>query len=105
MDPLRIISILAITAIVLVIFTIIKGKNPTLPQMNTVSNAYKTKLDPSSPFTFQTKLNKKFKGFKNFLNKRIEFENKNGAPKDAKLLRGALCAVEPAFVTRFTNKW
>ena len=85
----RIISIVVITAIILVIFTVIRGKNPTLPQMNSVSTAYKTKLDPSSPFTLETKLNKKFKGFKDFLNKRIAFETKNGAPKDAKLVRGA----------------
>lgn len=86
---LRIISILAAAAIILVIATVIRGKNPTLPQMNSVSDAYKTKLDPTSTFTLETKLNKKFKGFKDFLNKRIALENSSTKIKDARLIRGA----------------
>ncbi|SEF65237.1 Glycosyltransferase, catalytic subunit of cellulose synthase and poly-beta-1,6-N-acetylglucosamine synthase [Halpernia humi] len=85
----RIISALILTVVILVIFTVIRGKNPSLPQMNSVSNAYKTKLDPNSTFTLETKLNKKFKGFKDFLNKRIALENSSSKLKDARLVRGA----------------
>lgn len=86
---LRFVLILVATAITLIIFTVLRGKNPSLPQLNSISKAYQTKLDPSSPFTFETKLNKKFKGFKDFLNKRIAFESKHAAVENTKLIRAA----------------
>jgi len=85
----RILVVLLVLITVIVSITILKGKNPSMPTMKSVGNSYKTKLDPSNPFTFQTKLNKKFKGFKEFLKKKISEDEESSLPVDTKRIRGA----------------
>lgn len=85
----RIILFSLIFISVLVIVTVLRGKNPSMPQINTVGNSFKAKLDPANPFTFETKLNKKFKGFKDFLNRRINLEKTITKHTNAKLIRAA----------------
>lgn len=85
---LRIIGLIAGLIAVIVALTIIKGSNPSMPTLVSTSDLYKAKLDPSNPFTFETKLNKKYKGFKNFLQQKIKTE-KNINYTDTKLIRAA----------------
>ena len=84
----RVIFILAICLAIIVGLTIIRGSNPSMPALKSVENAYKSKLDPQNPFTLETKLNKKYKGFKDFLKEKIENDNKISHP-NTKLIRAA----------------
>lgn len=86
---LRLLSIFIAIVAVIVVFTILKGKNPSMPAMKSVENSYKAKLDPTNPFTFETKLNKKYKGFKTFLQEKIAQEKKTGHHTNTKLIRAA----------------
>lgn len=85
----RIVSAVLIFITAVVVIAVVRGKNPSMPVMNSVGNSFKSKVDPSNTFTLTTPLNKKFKGFKDFLNKRIAFEEKSERPLDAKLIRAA----------------
>lgn len=84
-------SIIAVVIFIVIVVSIavLRGKNPSMPHMNSVGNSYKSKMDPENPFTFETRLNKKFKGFKDFLNKKIQEENRNSNNVNAQLIRGA----------------
>lgn len=78
-----------VLATVIVTFTVLKGKNPSMPVMNSVGNSYKAKLDPANPFTFETRLNKKFKGFKDFLAQRIAMDKNKARHTGTPMIRGA----------------
>lgn len=81
-------SILLFIGIVVAI-AVVRGKNPSMPQMNSIRKSFQSKIDPDNKFTFSTPLNKKFKGFKDFLQKKILAEKSAKSPVDAKLIRGA----------------
>jgi hypothetical protein len=49
---------------------VINGSNPNLPNIDAKARYYQSKLDPSNKLTFVSPLNKKFKGFKDFLEKK-----------------------------------
>ena len=49
---------------------VINGQNPNLPNISPKAKFYQRKLDPTNKLTFNSPLNKKFKGFKNFLEKK-----------------------------------
>ena len=88
---LRVLGLILLFISIVVITTVLHGKNPSIPSMMSVGDLYKAKADPDNAFTFETKLNKKFKGFKAFLNKKIADENrhKSAAAVNAQLIRGA----------------
>ena len=81
-------SILLFIGIVVGI-AVIRGKNPSMPQMNSIRKSFQSKIDPDNKFTFSTPLNKKFKGFKDFLQKKIIEEKSEKFAVNAKLIRGA----------------
>ena len=85
----RILLIALLLIVSAIAITILKGKNPSMPIMDSVGNSYKAKLDPENPFTFETKLNRKFKGFKDFLRKKISQEKDMKKQINTKLIRGA----------------
>lgn len=86
---IRIIGIIILFIGIIVAITVAKGRNPSLPALKTIENSYKSKLDPSNPFTLETKLNKKYKGFKEFLKERIKKDNSNHNHTNTKLIRAA----------------
>ncbi|MBS1571943.1 MAG: glycosyltransferase [Bacteroidetes bacterium] len=86
---IRVIGIIILIIGIIVAITIAKGRNPSLPALKTIENSYKSKLDPSNPFTLETKLNKKYKGFKEFLKERIKKDNSNPSHTNTKLIRAA----------------
>lgn len=87
---LRTIGFLAVFALVVAIITIVRASNPTLPDLNDAASAFKKKTDPDNPFTFTTPQNKKYKGFKDFLFKRISGEHSVSRDTSTKTrIRGA----------------
>lgn len=86
---IRIVTAVLILILLIVAVAVYNGKNPLMPTVKSIGNSFKSKVDPSNTFTLATPLNKKFKGFKDFLNKRIAYEEKNQSLTDAKLIRSA----------------
>ena len=88
----RIILFILIFILAIVVLAIINGTNPNLPNLNEKSRYYQSKLDPTNKLTFVSPLNKKFKGFKDFLEKKQQ-EDSLAKIRDKKinasLIRGA----------------
>ncbi|MFT3703774.1 MAG: polysaccharide deacetylase family protein [Agriterribacter sp.] len=66
----RIISAIAILLIAVLVLALIRGYNPSLPNLEAKAKIFETKLDPSNPLTISSSQNKKYKGFKDFLEQR-----------------------------------
>ena len=71
----RVLLFIATFLIVVITLALMNGKNPSLPNALDKNKFYQSKLDPSQKFTLTTAENKKYKGFKDLLEKR-KLENK-----------------------------
>lgn len=67
----RVILFLILFFLIVTSLAVIYDKNPALPNLNYKKQAYQNKLDPSNSLTFSSRENKKFSGFKNFLEKKM----------------------------------
>jgi len=88
----RIILFIAIFLLAVTVLAIINGSNPNMPNLNDRSKYYQSKLDPTNKLTLETPLNKKFKGFKDFLEKKQKEDSLariNSTKLNASLIRGA----------------
>ncbi|MGE5108204.1 MAG: polysaccharide deacetylase family protein, partial [Sphingobacteriales bacterium] len=66
----RVLMMVFLFFIVVLVLALIRGFNPSLPNLEEKGKEYANKLDPSKPFTFTSKENKKYKGIKDFLAKK-----------------------------------
>ncbi|MEO7307592.1 MAG: glycosyltransferase [Ferruginibacter sp.] len=66
----RIILLILLFLLSVLILAVINGRNPDLPNIRSKARYYRNKLDPDNRLTFNSPLNKKFKGFKDFLEKK-----------------------------------
>ena len=88
----RIILFIVVFLLAVVVLAIINGANPNLPNLNEKSKYYQSKLDPSNKLTLESPLNKKFKGFKDFLEKKQREDSiakVTNTKINASLIRGA----------------
>ncbi|WHF52431.1 glycosyltransferase [Chryseobacterium gotjawalense] len=74
---------------VVVVIAVLRGTNPSMPQLNSIGKSFESKINPDNEFTLATPLNKKFKGFKDFLQKRIMDEKTAARAINTKLIRAA----------------
>lgn len=63
----RIIATVILFLLSVLVLAIIRGQKPNLPNLNEKAKAYESKLDPANKLTFASPLNKKYKGFKEYL--------------------------------------
>lgn len=66
----RVISFIAVFFLTITVLAVINANNPSLPNLNAKSKAYKAILDPRIKLVFGSAANKKYKGFKDFLSKK-----------------------------------
>ncbi|MBI3719976.1 MAG: glycosyltransferase [Sphingobacteriales bacterium] len=66
----RILLMIFLFLLVVLVFAMIRGINPSIPNLEEKGREYANKLDPSKPLTFSSKENKKYKGIKDFLAKK-----------------------------------
>jgi poly-beta-1,6 N-acetyl-D-glucosamine synthase len=66
----RIMLLIFLFLLTVLVLAVINGRSPGLPNINSKAKYYQSKLDPTNKLTFISPLNKKFKGFKDFLEKR-----------------------------------
>ena len=85
----RILLFISIFLIVVVALAVINGNNPSLPDVRDKARFYQNKLDPTDRFTFGTAQNKKYKGFKDLLDKRKQESNGGQNMAPANLIRSA----------------
>lgn len=83
----RILLFIITFLIVVVTLALINGKNPSLPNELDKNKFYQSKLDPSEKLTFSTAQNKKYKGFKDLLEKRKLDKSSTGSKVSASLIR------------------
>jgi poly-beta-1,6 N-acetyl-D-glucosamine synthase len=94
----RIIATIILFLMAVLVLAIIRGQNPNLPNLNEKAKAYQAKLDPSNKLTFESRLNKKYKGFKEYLWNKQKEDSINRALKHA--LKTSL--IRSAFYTPWT---
>ena len=99
----RIILMIVLFFIVVLAIALISGNNPSIPNLEAKSKAYQQKLDPTNPLTLSQHFTKKYKGFKDFLDKKI----KEDSIKTLKLRTDksiAIPNIRAAFYTPWTGK-
>ncbi len=83
----RVLLIIFLFLIVVVTLAVINGANPSLPNQLDKSKYYQSKLDPTNNLTFSTAQNKKYKGFKDLLDKKKSISGVNPSHVSASLIR------------------
>ncbi|MEO6812641.1 MAG: glycosyltransferase [Ginsengibacter sp.] len=92
----RVFGAIGIFSFVVLGIAIYSGSLPSLPNMEAKAREYQTTLDPSNPLVLKNNQNQKFKGFKDFLFKKLKADSlkriKNGGISKANnlsVIRGA----------------
>src|SRR5438132_1038896 len=68
----RIVAMILIFLLIVLLLTLIRGTNPSIPNLELKGRTYQSKLDPANPLTISDHFNRKYKGFKDFLSKKIK---------------------------------
>ncbi len=88
----RILSATGLLFIIVLVLALIRGNNPSLPNLEAKARIFESKLDPSDLLTIPSSQNKKYKGFKDFLEKRDKHRKHPGRVtnfKTGNYIRGA----------------
>lgn len=88
----RVIIFLVVFVFSVVVVTVYNAVNPSLPQIKEKAERFSNRLNPNYKFTLVSKENRKYKGFEDFLTKKIKEDSiKNVRNKEinAKTIRGA----------------
>ncbi|MEO6327300.1 MAG: glycosyltransferase [Ginsengibacter sp.] len=97
----RIFLMVTIFLLIVLGFALYSGSIPSLPNLKAQSKNYQNTLDPAKPLTFSNNLNKKYKGFKEFLFKK----EKEDLFKKAKLTTGNNASDIPFIRAAFYTPW
>src|SRR6476659_4129913 len=100
----RIIAMIAIFFLVVLGIALYSGSIPSLPNLQAKARAYQNKLDPSNPLTLTTNLNKKYKGIKEFLQKKEKEDSLKKIKNPASENTSKLPYIRAAFYTPWTAK-
>jgi len=97
--------LLMITLFFCTVMTIalIRGVNPSPVNIENLAKFYENKLDPSNPLTIANSQTKKYKGFKEFLEKKIK-EDSLKAIRQSKNNRVKIPFIRAGFYTPWTAK-
>ncbi|RTL58421.1 MAG: glycosyltransferase [Sphingobacteriales bacterium] len=91
----RIFLMIFLFFLVVLVFAMIRGFNPSIPNLEEKGREYANKLDPSKSLTLSSKLNRKYKGIKDFLAKKEKEDSlrkkqgKENPTKKIPYIRGA----------------
>lgn len=100
----RVIFMIAIFFFVVLGIALYSGSLPNLPNMEAKAREYQTTLDPSNPLILKNHQNSKYKGFKDFLFKKLKADSlkkiKNGGASKA----NSLSLIRAAFYTPWNAK-
>lgn len=95
---------IALFFMLVVIIAVIRGTNPSLPDLEAKSKVYQRKMDPSNPLTISQGLNKKYKGFKQFLDKRTREDSIKNLKAATVNNANSIPLIRAAFYTPWTGR-
>src|SRR5665647_1359478 len=95
----RVLFIIAIFFFVVLGIALYSGSQPSLPNMQAKAKEYQTTLDPTNPLTLKNAQNKKYKGFKDFLLKKIKSDSLKKARNKTASKANSLSVIRAAFYT------
>ena len=95
----RVLVMIGIFFLAVLVLAVIRGYNPSLPNLEARARAYEKKLDPANPLTLTTTRNKKYKGFKDFLDKKVREDSIVNSRKLSKVNTVAAKYIRAAFYT------
>lgn len=97
----RILLMIMLFFLIVLIIALARGVSPSPINIAARAKAYENRLDPSNPLTLSYNRNKKYKGFKNFLEKKI----KDDSLKQAKAVANASAKKLPFIRAAFYTPW
>ena len=98
----RILLMIVLFFFVVLVVALIRGVNPSPVNIENLSKFYENKLDPSNPLTIANSQNKKFKGFKDFLIKRIKDDSIKAIRQSQNKVVNKIPFIRAAFYTPWT---
>ncbi|HWH62294.1 MAG TPA: hypothetical protein VNS50_03440, partial [Ginsengibacter sp.] len=95
----RVLLIIAMFFFVVLAFALYSGSEPSLPNMEAKAKEYETTLDPTNPLTLKNAQNEKYKGFKDFLLKKVKADSLKKARAKSASEANSLPVIRAAFYT------
>jgi cellulose synthase/poly-beta-1,6-N-acetylglucosamine synthase-like glycosyltransferase/spore germination protein YaaH/peptidoglycan/xylan/chitin deacetylase (PgdA/CDA1 family) len=99
----RILLMIVLFFIVVLVVAVIRGTSPSIPNLEAKAKVYQEKLDPFNPLTFKQSFNKKYKGFKDFLDKKTKEDSIKNSKQPEKKIE-AISNIRAAFYTPWTGQ-
>src|SRR5674476_236691 len=98
----RVLLIIATFFFVVLGIALYSGSLPNLPNMQAKAKEYETTLDPTNPLTLKNAQNEKYKGFKDFLLKKVKADSLKKARNKSASKANSLPVIRAAFYTPWT---
>ncbi|HEY5406399.1 MAG TPA: glycosyltransferase [Ginsengibacter sp.] len=98
----RVLLIIAVFFFVVLGFALYSGSLPSLPNMQAKAKEYETTLDPNNPLTLKNAQNEKYKGFKDFLLKKVKADSLKKTRNKSASKANSLPVIRAAFYTPWT---
>ena len=98
----RVLIMIALFFVVILVVALIRGVSPSMPNMESKARAYENALDPTNPLTLSQGFNKKYKGFKDFLEKKIKEDSIKNSKSNTLTASGNTNLIRAAFYTPWT---
>ncbi len=99
----RVLGMIGIFFFVILGIALYSGSLPNLPNMQAKAKEYETKLDPTNPLTLKNAQNEKYKGFKDFLFKKLRADSIRKAKNKSASKANSLNVIRAAFYTPWTG--
>ncbi len=99
----RILAIVGVFFFVVLGIALYSGSLPNLPNMEAKAKEFKTTLDPSNPLVLKNAQNTRFKGFKDFLFKKLKTDSLKNATVKGASKANSLSLIRAAFYTPWTG--
>jgi hypothetical protein len=98
-----VLGIIALFFFVVLGIALYSGSLPNLPNMEAKAKEYETTLDPSNPLTLKNTQNTKYKGFKDFLFKKVREDSLKRIKNHGISKANSLSVIRAAFYTPWTG--
>ncbi|HEY8661780.1 MAG TPA: glycosyltransferase [Hanamia sp.] len=98
----RVLILIAVFFFLVLGFAIYSGSQPNLPNMEAKAKEYETTFDPSNPLILKNNQNSKFKGFKDFLLKKVKADSLKKIKNRSASKANSLSLIRAAFYTPWT---
>src|SRR5690348_17276970 len=99
----RVLLFITIFFFVVLGIALYSGSLPSLPNMQAKAKQYELRIDPSNPLTLKNAQNEKYKGFKDFLIKKVKADSIKRAKNKMPSAANNLSVIRGAFYTPWTT--